>query len=599
MREDNWSKRTILGQTTNPDYPQNFSWRKLFHKLCFEQMIANLAITCDFKMMYEYITRIGPEISVLRVCTIDKTKLKSNQYWLMALVSKMPALQVLKMHKPDGGKVLGKDGYKFLLKGLTYMKENGRSLKKVSFSNMLGAESAEYLYPCLKLQEDLQVIDVSNCVISVADAKAIGKVLADFKNIRELTMNNCSLTINTVKDVADGLMRAKQLEIVKMANNPSMGKAINTVIYNLAFSPRIKFIDLEGMKATDNDTAEAIFKLINISGSIETLNLYGTDVIPKLTEDFFKAVGHSKSIKYLNLGLDAVTRAAQHANVAKAISMNAREKGLLEAVNLENWFQGYNYMTQFLISLKVSDYDHEMWYGDKNFAKDMKKDQLKKNLNFALKYLNVGGSMTKLNGFPFRPKVIAVQPQPEWPDFLHFAAHVKDLVLDLGQAKYTKNDMELIAFAIGENPVGTCGFKVLNLTKSPFAKEGAKLLAPALALNKSIQHLDLSSTKIGVSGIVRISEALQKNSNLKSLNLYRNILDVDGARAIGDLLKVNSTIEFLDVGHNRIRQTGLKAICDGILANPKSKLSQLAIRANFINDKGIQDLFDNLVINKK
>jgi hypothetical protein len=49
----------------------------------------------------------------------------------MALISKMPVMKVLKLHKPAGGKGLGKDGYKFLLKGLTYMKENGRELQKI------------------------------------------------------------------------------------------------------------------------------------------------------------------------------------------------------------------------------------------------------------------------------------------------------------------------------------------------------------------------------------------------------------------------------------------------------------------------------------
>lgn len=255
-------------------------------------------------MMYDYIQKLGSEISVLRVSTIDKTKLKSNQYWLMALVSKMPCLKVLKMHKPEGGKTLGKDGYKFLVKGLNYMKENGRSLSKISFHNMLGSDSAEYLYPCLKLHEDLLVLDVSKCQISSIDSKAIGKILADFKSIRELNMTGSNLNTTTVKDVADGLMRAKQLEIVKLGKIPTMGKSVNTVIYNLAFSPKIKLIDLEGMKSTDPDTAEALFKLINISGSIETLNLYKSDVVSKLTEEFYKSVGQSKSLKYLNLGVE-------------------------------------------------------------------------------------------------------------------------------------------------------------------------------------------------------------------------------------------------------------------------------------------------------
>lgn len=39
-------------------------------------------------------------------------------------------------------------------------------------------------------------------------------------------------------------MRAKQMEIVKLAGNIIMGKAINHVIYNLAFSPKIRYLDL-------------------------------------------------------------------------------------------------------------------------------------------------------------------------------------------------------------------------------------------------------------------------------------------------------------------------------------------------------------------
>lgn len=63
-------------------------------------MLNNLTITCDFKMLYEFINKLGAEIPVLRVSIIDKTKLKSNHYWLMAVIGKMPALKVLKLHLP-------------------------------------------------------------------------------------------------------------------------------------------------------------------------------------------------------------------------------------------------------------------------------------------------------------------------------------------------------------------------------------------------------------------------------------------------------------------------------------------------------------------
>jgi len=47
--------------------------------------------------------------------------------------------------------------------------------------------------------------------------------------------------------------------------------------------------------------------------------------------------------------------------------------------------------------------------------------------------------------------------------------------------------------------------KNLNFAKSSFGKIGAKYLENGLAINNSILHLDLSSTKMGVSGVVHIS----------------------------------------------------------------------------------------------
>jgi len=58
-----------------------------------------------------------------------------------------------------------------------------------------------------------------------------------------------------------------------------MGNGVNKLIYNLAFSPKIKYIDLSKMIGTDSDTAEALYKLIKISGAIETLNLEHSSVM--------------------------------------------------------------------------------------------------------------------------------------------------------------------------------------------------------------------------------------------------------------------------------------------------------------------------------
>jgi hypothetical protein len=67
---------------------------------------------------------------------------------------------------------------------------------------------------------------------------------------------------------------------VKIGLNPAMGKGINPLIYNLAFSPKIRHLDLSETTGSDADTAEALFKLLKISGAIETLILRKSSAIP-------------------------------------------------------------------------------------------------------------------------------------------------------------------------------------------------------------------------------------------------------------------------------------------------------------------------------
>lgn len=52
----------------------------------------------DFSVFYDYINKLGDSLEVLRVRAINKTKLKSNHYWIMVLVTKLTKLRVLKLH---------------------------------------------------------------------------------------------------------------------------------------------------------------------------------------------------------------------------------------------------------------------------------------------------------------------------------------------------------------------------------------------------------------------------------------------------------------------------------------------------------------------
>lgn len=86
----------------------------------------------DFKLFYKYIDVFGPHIQTLRLSMLDKTKFKSNNYYLMALLGRMKNLKILKIHK-EPTVLFGADGFKFLQKGLKYFQENGGSLDKIQF----------------------------------------------------------------------------------------------------------------------------------------------------------------------------------------------------------------------------------------------------------------------------------------------------------------------------------------------------------------------------------------------------------------------------------------------------------------------------------
>lgn len=155
--------------------------------------------------------------------------------------------------------------------------------------------------------------------------------------------------------------------------------------------------------------------------------------------------------------------------------------------------------------------------------------------------------------------------------------------------------MELWTTILGDNPVGPCNIRVLNLSKNNIGIGGTKILAEAFSHNQTIEVLDLSHNELQVYGTHLICKSLQTNKALKSLSLFKNLIDVDGCRSVRELLKVNKNIEYLDLGHNRIRQKGLEAIAEGLNHAENCKLKTLGIRMNFLNDDALKQFMSTVV----
>ena len=254
---------------------------------------------------------------------------------MMVLLGKLTSLKHLCLYTPYTTESLGFDGFKYLVKGLNNFNEAGGRLHKLTVVRTeLGINSKyeEKFGQALRIigGDSLRSISLKALHVSKGMATSLAKLLSDNKRIIELDLTNCQLGINEVKEVADGLMRAKQLQRICLANNPQMDYGVNYILYNLAFSPKIAYIDISGISVSQRqvETVEALYKLVKISGSLETLVLNRTNIVPHLSRDFWKAMGENPTLRHLYLDMESGSF-SQTAVVGRFVGFNAYKKGSL------------------------------------------------------------------------------------------------------------------------------------------------------------------------------------------------------------------------------------------------------------------------------
>jgi len=157
-RETNKAEEYTLAD----DYDASFTYRQLFLKLAFEALICDLNINHDFEMIYEFIKTFGKELTSVKLRVMDKTALKSNSYWLMAIIPKLMNLKTLKIYRQEMCP-LSFEFFKFLQKATFYFQKNGGSLNSFSLNKVQSTNrqdpsyslSKDAMYACLKCLPDV------------------------------------------------------------------------------------------------------------------------------------------------------------------------------------------------------------------------------------------------------------------------------------------------------------------------------------------------------------------------------------------------------------------------------------------------------------
>ena len=97
---------------------------------------------------------------------------------------------------------------------------------------------------------------------------------------------------------------------------------------------------------------------------------------------------------------------------------------------------------------------------------------------------------------------------------------------------------------------------------------GAQHLATMLAVNVTLQKLDLSIASITDNGVSHLSRALQHNSSVTHLDLsYNESITNTGTVALGEMLKVNKSLRELNLYGTSVGEEGATALMEGLQHN--------------------------------
>ena len=463
----------------------------------------------------------------------------------------------------------------------------------------------------------LKILDVSNITLDINSVLRIRNHLYYYKKITVLDLSYCKLSDVLSNELADGIMRAKALEKLYLDGN-NLVKGLSNILYNLAFLPSIKVIDISfNQNYNRKETAVSLYKFIKMSQTVHTIianNIQNLNT--ELSKDFLYSLGDSNNLIYLDLSNNGSF--LNIANLGMAISFNALKNGALSYLDISYCGIVLNSFNSFIGGMKVSENDHNNWYGfqfNSNIQKE-NAEYFNKVFHCNLETLIINGSNFISNINYFDPQYSNVENSMK--TFLTESPKLETLILN--NCTFNKNFLEAFADALRSKN----NLKYLSISNSNIDGEQFKCLLSSFYTklpekqierkskdkkqeivervpnpNFHIEELDLSKNNLGYSGVDNLSNALKVNKTIKKLNLFHNLFDVNGARRLADVLKTNTTLEELDIGYNRIKNTGFKSVLNSIKENKDLHLKFLGLKYNFVHDKILEEQLDIIEKNKE
>uniref|UniRef100_A0A4W3HUM5 NLR family CARD domain containing 3 n=1 Tax=Callorhinchus milii TaxID=7868 RepID=A0A4W3HUM5_CALMI len=164
--------------------------------------------------------------------------------------------------------------------------------------------------------------------------------------------------------------------------------------------------------------------------------------------------------------------------------------------------------------------------------------------------------------------------------------------LRLENNQFKDNVMDLLGSLLSAKD---CQIRKISLAENLISNKGAKAIARALMVNRTLSTLDLRSNSIGPKGAKALADALKINQALVSLNLQNNFVGEEGAKYTADALHVNHKLTSLHLQKNSIGPEGAKRLAAALKIN--RSLKELILSSNCVGDVGAAAIAESLKVN--
>ncbi|CAF1561785.1 unnamed protein product [Didymodactylos carnosus] len=208
-------------------------------------------------------------------------------------------------------------------------------------------------------------------------------------------------------------------------------------------------------------------------------------------------------------------------------------------------YRGASLDPEMIESYKDATGTYKCWYGFSSTSKNRHKAEQFGNTLFIIDL-----TKTKRGGFDISP----YSCYPDEEEVLLPAGAEFKIIEVQSNMEHNKQCIYLTVISDLDNECYS------NLHDKDLSAEGARAVANALKINRTLSRLYISNNNISNEGATSIADALKINETLTELYIGENNISNEGATSIADALKTNKTLTELYIGKNKVLNEGRTAI---------------------------------------